>query len=210
MTSASRAGMLAAVLFAAACSDSKDEARGPASVRILEDGPVAGRDVVFHAPDGSVVTHVQTGADGVAAAEVSPGGMVTVVYASGETMRALTVMGVEPGALVDVGWGWRIARAVPLGKVSVTAPGAFAGAAVYVLQIPCASVYTGSVSAPISMDVTSTCVDANGRLQLLAVVYDGSFLPKAFSFVRDIDFGAHAAAVPSPPGARPSRGKRMS
>ena len=197
MTSASRAGLLAAVLLAAAC-DSEDAA-GPPRVRILEDGPVAGRDVVFHAPDGSVVTHVQTGADGVAAAEVSPGGMVTIVYTSGETVRALTVMGVEPGALVDVGWGWRIARAVLLGKVSVTAPGAFAGAAVYVLQIPCASVYTGSVAAPIAMDVTSTCVDANGRLQLLAVVHDGSFLPKAFSFVRDIDFGAHTAAETLPP-----------
>ena len=198
MSSASSAGVLAAMLLLAAC-DSADAARGPASVRILEDGPVAGRDVVFHAPDGSVVTHVQTGADGVAAAEVSPGGMVTVVYTESSTVRALTVMDVQPGDVIEVGWGWRLGRSVLLGEASVTAPGAFAGAAVYVLQIPCAAVYTGSLAAPIAMDVTSSCVDANGRLQLLAVVYDGSFLPKAFSFVRDIDFGAHTAAVTLPP-----------
>lgn len=195
MASRSSRGALAAVVLLAACSS--EEARGPASVRILEDGPVAGRDVVFQASDGSVVSHAQTAADGAAAAEVSPGGMVTIVDAGDSAVRALTVVGVQPGDVIDVGWGWRLQRSVLLGPVSVTAP-AHAGAAVYVLQVPCAAVYTASVSAPIAMDVTSTCVDADGRLHLLGVARDASAFPMAYSFVRDIDFSAHAAAVTLP------------
>jgi hypothetical protein len=193
MDSSSRAGVIAAMLLVAAC-DSGDA--GPATVHIVDDVPVVGRDVVFQTSDGSVVTHAQTGADGVASAEVSPGGMVTVVRADGSAARALTVMGVQPGDHLEM--GWRYTRSVLLGEASVTGPGAFAGAAVYVVQVPCAAVYTASLSAPIVMDITSTCLDADGRLQLLGVAHDASLVPVAFSYVRDIDFGAHAAAVTLP------------
>ena len=62
-----------------------------------------GANVLFHDPDGSLVSRATTDADGNAEGELRPGGSVTVHWRHGDLARFLTLVDVDPGDHLRVG-----------------------------------------------------------------------------------------------------------
>lgn len=171
--------LLATLMLPAGCAGEPEAAITVSNA----DGPMAGIDIVAHDATGAPTAHVTTGADGRARAAVEQGGMITVLMADGSWRERATIMGVRPGdELTFVSPRLRIEER---GTANVSLS-EYPGAATYVIELGCATVYTGQISQPISIDVRSNCLSADGTLQVLATALGGEGLPLAHSWLRGV------------------------
>lgn len=178
---ADRALALAFGAFLAGCGDGED---APVAVTLsTRDGPAAGAVVVVHDSAGDPTSWITTNAAGRAAAVVPGGGMITALLQDGDDRYRVTFLGVEAGdELTFTSPRW---TSVAAGTAFVTiAP--YAGAAVYVIEDACSSVYTANVSQPIAIEVRTSCQSADGTFHLLVTALDDVGEPLAASRLRDL------------------------
>lgn len=159
-----RISLASLLLAATACGDA-GEATGPVTVTVYLGESTAGPDVpvVFSHADGSVAEVVRTGADGKATASLEAGGAVTWVDESYIAPRLQTVLDVEPGDEIELGF-----KAPPrtfLGTLAVRVP-PIAGAIWYEARTPCGGQMMGSL--PIRIDVFSDCAVESGDVLMRA------------------------------------------
>lgn len=139
---------------------------GAATVTVLDaDGDgVADVDVVFHDPDGAVVAHEKTGADGSATADIIAGAMVTI--ADPEALELFTLQGIAPGDMIlfrDLDGG----DDEPVGSATVELPGIQAGANRYQVTAGCNEVTVLNPLVDVTgVEVRPSCsvVDGGDRL----------------------------------------------
>lgn len=140
---------------------------GPVSLTMYGDGhPVADVDVVFGSADGTVVTHVQTGADGRASADLLAGGSVTALLHAGDQFTAITWADVEPGD--QLVWGTpEVAGSV--GMVQVSLPGVLAGASRYEVRLGCLTMETTDPTVAVSDLLTQKCLGSDQNIDVVAL-----------------------------------------
>ncbi len=180
-TSGSDAGSDAAVVDAAVGVDAAVDASiavdagmpGPVEVRLLSpnDGrtPIVNLPVVFLEPDGTLAATTLSDSNGVASAELLPGGSV---LAFGQTTFPDTrpwtwaVLGVEPGDVITLGGLKDSGPAI--GEMTITVP-ARADATSYVVRSPC-GFFGGSGGLDVTIEYYDVCADS--PFPLVAVAYD--------------------------------------
>lgn len=150
--------LLALSIVAAGCPSSEPDP-GPVSVTVRDAyGPVAGANVVFQAPDWSVLAHVLTDAQGTASATVAAGTVVTVAHPGllWANYGLLTVVGVEPGDALVLGEPATVGETQD-GSAAVTYPGTFAGADQYAVTLGCTASGWAYAPDPVDVQISSTC-----------------------------------------------------
>lgn len=82
--------------------DAGADASLPVTLVVTKAGqPESGVTVVFHAPDGTFVDSVVTGADGKATHVVASGGQVTALFGTPAHANIVTLVGVQPGDILN-------------------------------------------------------------------------------------------------------------
>ena len=130
--------------------ESDAAAAGPVSVTVLSfDGqrtPVEGAEVAFFEPDGSHRATVDTDGEGVATAELLPGGAVVTFVADGPSGAALqtarAVLGVAPGDQIVIG-GEPFVSGDFVTSMTITFP-VLTGAGEYLVFTPCGTFGSGT------------------------------------------------------------------
>jgi hypothetical protein len=138
--------------------------------------------VEFHNPDGTIDAEVLTDGSGVATHLLPLGGHVSVIY-PGDPMQVVTIIDARPGDQLSVG---PVAQPTLTSKGTMTigAPGTFAGASCYLVDLGCTTVSAGDVPATI-VDVPSTCPDPMA-VQMFA--QDAAFQTLAFTSKPSVAF----------------------
>jgi hypothetical protein len=142
--------------------------------------PGVGATVVFHAPDGSVVSVGITDAAGELSGDITEGGAVTVMN---EATDLVTVFGVKPGDTVRfAGWGFPVASGVA--KVRVAAN---PGAEEYLFAASCGAGYALDTTDPVDVSYAPECLDGLGNLDVYATASNYVGGSRAYTFALGID-----------------------
>ena len=160
---------------------------GPIRVRITRFGtPVAGDDVLFHAPDGALLAQAVTDAQGAATGDVPDGSMVTVVR-RGPPLWLRTVRDARRGDLLRF-TGSERPRNDPLLTVALPPYSPLPPQYIYTADSHCAFVFATAENAP-TLDLVTSCPPAARAsvMGVIGVVPPGeAYRPIAFIEQRDV------------------------
>lgn len=159
-------------------------ASGLVTVTVVDEGgaPLGGMDVVFHAPDGTVLLHQSTNTEGQAEHEVEPDSLVTVSGLADSTTHLFTVAGVQP--LDELVLEFPTETEPPeVGDLDISA-NALSGAGGYVFSDGCSTRFTSDPNATSTID--EDCVNSAGTASVLAEARDSNDEIMAFTFVRGV------------------------
>lgn len=136
-------------------------------VKGLDGNVLAGVDVVFSNPDGTVASYQTTAANGQASATVAAGSMVTLASKNATTYYLTSVGDVHPGdQIVFSGFGPQQVF-TNAGPVTINFPGSQSGADLYLVNDGCNSLSAADPSKPYSLKISNHCLN-NNHYDLLA------------------------------------------
>jgi hypothetical protein len=174
-----------------AAADDACSACRPVTVTSRVDGAfVPGQQVLFHDASGRFLAETTTDAAGRASGDIPVDGMVTTVAISGTTMLLTSIAGAQPGEdLLIESAPW-----VPTVDVDVSLP-VIGGASAYGIALPCGLTPVSRTGLVVGAYRPSCARGA--RFDGVAIAYDTSQVPIAYSVVRDVDVGTALITFPA-------------
>jgi hypothetical protein len=161
----------------------------------IGDTPLADVDVVFHAPDGAVTSHVTTDATGEARATIVGGSQVTVARSTPDDgFELYTYRSVDPGDTLL----HRYRDGTLLAEAEVALPGDVADAADYRVGNGCGSPEQSvDGTATVTLMTDASCVDGSTpAFPVYAIARDETQATLAWSFAPSVPVSAPDAVLP--------------
>lgn len=166
------------------------------NVRNPAGQPIAGATVVFGSATGDVLQSLTSDATGTVTAVVPSGSQVTVVFSTSDDARLVTITAVEPGDVI-VASDLTAANADLLGTVSV-ATQSDGGPSAVTYRYSSGDCSTSAFSGdppPFVYGLAKDCVNAQGKLPVLAEAYGESGEPVGFQFAKNVTAPTDGGAV---------------
>jgi hypothetical protein len=153
--------------------------------------------VSFLDADGKELASVLTDTAFSASHDVPAGGSVTVGIASDYSAELTTILGVQPGDVLEVG-RYLVPDGPSVGKAHITASQPYSGAYGYTIALGCDASEAFDPGSTSNVDLIGSCQDAHGNVSVLAEALGVQSDSIAFSYVKGAPIVAGVVDVTLP------------